>query len=145
MENLLNAYKIPNCRFFQVGETFKVVAQYREVKIDGYVNPSEPNRFCLGQLSNVHRTEASEKARLHVGKGVKLTLSGEGDVWLECQSQHPVFVQSQYLDKEAKREPGDAVHKIFPGTHLKVLQKTTVFKFFSVINYKVLEDNWLIM
>ena len=59
--------------------------------------------------------------RLHVGKGVKLTLSGEGDVWLECQSQHPVFVQSQYLDKEAKREPGDAVHKIFPGTHLKVI------------------------
>ena len=55
-----------------------------------------------------------------MGKGVKLTLSGEGDVWLECQSQHPVFVQSQYLDKEAKREPGDAVHKIFPGTHLKV-------------------------
>lgn len=104
----------------KVGETFKVIAQYREVKIDGYVNPSEPNRFCLGQLSNVHRTEASEKARLHVGKGVKLTLSGEGDVWLECQSQHPVFVQSQYLDKEAKREPGDAVHKIFPGTHLKV-------------------------
>ena len=59
-------------------------------------------------------------SRLHVGKGVKLTLSGEGDVWLECQSQHPVFVQSQYLDKEAKRAPGDAVHKIFPGTHLKV-------------------------
>ena len=51
---------------------------------------------------------------------MKLTLAGEGDVWLECQSQHPVFVQSQYLDKEAKREPGDAVHKIFPGTHLKV-------------------------
>ena len=40
-----------------------MIAQYREVKIDGYVNPSEPNRFCLGQLSNVHRTEASEKAR----------------------------------------------------------------------------------
>ena len=55
-----------------------------------------------------------------MGKGVKLTLAGEGDVWLECQSQHPVFVQSQYLDKEAKRDPGDAVHKIFPGTHLKV-------------------------
>lgn len=52
-----------NCVLVQVGETFKVMAQYREVKIDGYVNPSEPNRFCLGQLSNVHRTEASEKAR----------------------------------------------------------------------------------
>ena len=72
--------------------------------------------------------------RLHVGKGVKLTLSGEGDVWLECQSQHPVFVQSQYLDKEAKREPGDAVHKIFPGTHLKVIarQKNSKFETLSV-------------
>ena len=31
-------------------------------------------RFCLGALSNVHRTEASEKARLHVGKGIQLDL-----------------------------------------------------------------------
>ena len=31
-------------------------------------------RFCLGALSNVHRTEASEKARLHIGKGIQLDL-----------------------------------------------------------------------
>lgn len=104
----------------KVGETFKVMGSYRQVEIDGYVNPSEMHRFCLGQLSNVHRTEASEKARLHIGKGVKLTLAGEGDVWLVCQSEHPVFVQSHYLDREAEREPGDAVHKIYPSAHLKV-------------------------
>lgn len=37
--------------------------------VDGYVDASGNggNRFCLGQLSNVHRTEASEKALIHIG------------------------------------------------------------------------------
>jgi MH2 domain len=34
-------------------------------------------QFCLGALSNVHRTEASERARLHIGKGVQLDLVNE--------------------------------------------------------------------
>lgn len=52
----------------QVGEIFKVPSNCSSVTIDGYVDPSGGHRFCLGQLSNVHRTEASEKARLHIGK-----------------------------------------------------------------------------
>lgn len=51
----------------QVGETFKVSSGCRTVTIDGYVDPSGGNRFCLGALSNVHRTEQSERARLHIG------------------------------------------------------------------------------
>lgn len=39
----------------QVGELFKVPSQYSRVTVDGYTDPSSPNRFCLGQLSNVHR------------------------------------------------------------------------------------------
>jgi MAD (mothers against decapentaplegic) family protein 4 len=62
----------------QVGETFKVPSSYGAVIVDGYVDPSGGNRFCLGALSNVHRTERSEKARLHIGKGVQLDLIGEG-------------------------------------------------------------------
>lgn len=88
--------------------------------IDGYVDPSGGNRFCLGALSNVHRTEQSERARLHIGKGVQLDLRGEGDVWLRCLSDHSVFVQSYYLDREAGRQPGDAVHKIYPSAYIKV-------------------------
>lgn len=53
----------------QVGEIFKVMSSCPSVKVDGYVDPSGGSRFCLGQLSNVHRTDASEKARLHIGKG----------------------------------------------------------------------------
>lgn len=51
----------------QVGEIFKVMSSCPSVKVDGYVDPSGGSRFCLGQLSNVHRTDASEKARLHIG------------------------------------------------------------------------------
>uniref|UniRef100_A0AAY4CZ07 Mothers against decapentaplegic homolog n=1 Tax=Denticeps clupeoides TaxID=299321 RepID=A0AAY4CZ07_9TELE len=104
----------------QVGEMFKVLANCPLVTVDGYVDPSGGDRFCLGQLSNVHRTEASERARLHIGKGVQLECRGEGDVWMRCLSDHAVFVQSYYLDREAGRAPGDAVHKIYPGAYIKV-------------------------
>ncbi|XP_040572359.1 mothers against decapentaplegic homolog 4 [Lepeophtheirus salmonis] len=104
----------------QVGETFKVPSAWRSVTVDGYVDPSGGNRFCLGALSNVHRTEASERARMHIGKGIQLDLQGEGDVWIRCQSDHSVFVQSYYLDREAGRSPGDAVHKIYPLAYTKV-------------------------
>jgi len=104
----------------QVGEVFKVISSSPKVIIDGYTDPSSVNRFCLGQLSNVHRTDISEKARLHIGKGVQLELKGEGDVFLHCLSHHSVFVQSYYLDREAGRQPGDAVHKIYPSATIKV-------------------------
>ncbi|XP_052652799.1 mothers against decapentaplegic homolog 4-like isoform X3 [Harpia harpyja] len=104
----------------QVGEIFKVPSSCPVVIVDGYVDPSGGDRFCLGQLSNVHRTNASERARLHIGKGVQLECRGEGDVWMRCLSDHAIFVQSYYLDREAGRAPGDAVHKIYPGAYIKV-------------------------
>ncbi|XP_056602662.1 mothers against decapentaplegic homolog 4 [Triplophysa dalaica] len=104
----------------QVGEMFKVPSNCPVVTVDGYVDPSGGDRFCLGQLSNVHRTEAIERARLHIGKGVELECKGEGDVWVRCLSGHAVFVQSYYLDREAGRAPGDAVHKIYPSAYIKV-------------------------
>ena len=58
--------------------------------------------------------------RLHIGKGVQLDYRGEGDVWIRCVSDHSVFVQSYYLDREAGRAPGDAVHKIYPSAYIKV-------------------------
>ncbi len=49
-----------------------------------------------------------------------MELKGEGDVWLRCMSDHSVFVQSYYLDREAGRAPGDAVHKVYPNAYIKV-------------------------
>lgn len=71
----------------QVGETFKVLQNYQNVKVDGYVDPSGGDRFCLGALSNVHRTEQSDKARLHIGKGIRLDLFGEGKSII-CHDSH---------------------------------------------------------
>lgn len=66
-------------------------------------------------------------SRLHIGKGVQLDLRGEGDVWLRCLSDHSVFVQSYYLDREAGRAPGDAVHKIYPSAYIKVMLLSSPF------------------
>lgn len=65
---------------------------------------------------------AGHVCRLHIGKGVQLEFIGEGDVWIRCVSDHSVFVQSFYLDREAGRAPGDAVHKIYPTAYIKVRQ-----------------------
>ncbi|XP_019855371.1 PREDICTED: mothers against decapentaplegic homolog 4-like isoform X2 [Amphimedon queenslandica] len=103
-----------------VGECFKVPASLTSVSVDGFVDPSGGDRFCLGRLSNVHRTEASERARLHIGKGIIIEEKNETEVWIRCVSEHSVFVQSYYLDYQAGRALGDAVHKIYPKAYIKV-------------------------
>ena len=103
-----------------VGELFKVPSSLTSVTVDGFVDPSGGDRFCLGRLSNVHRIEASDRARLHIGKGVQLETKNDGEVWIRCLSEHSVFVQSYYLDNEAGRAPGDAVHKIYSKCFIKV-------------------------
>ena len=40
-----------------------------------------------------------------------------------------MYVQSYYLDREAGRAPGDAVHKIYPLAHTKA---TEIFISFSI-------------
>lgn len=75
--------------------------------------PSPPHDFLFTPL------------RLHIGKGVQLECKGEGDVWVRCLSDHAVFVQSYYLDREAGRAPGDAVHKIYPSAYIKVATRLT--------------------
>lgn len=115
-------------RDVQVGETFKVADTFKEVTIDGGMDMATAgDRFCLGPLSNVHRTEASEKARLYIGKGVRLECRNEGDIWIRCSSDQAVFLQSFYLDREAGRAPGDAVHKIYSQACIKVFDLQQCF------------------
>uniref|UniRef100_A0A672LGB5 Mothers against decapentaplegic homolog n=1 Tax=Sinocyclocheilus grahami TaxID=75366 RepID=A0A672LGB5_SINGR len=93
---------------------------------------THPAHYCENTLSSsleLHKRPSGcyneEGARgcgvtLHIGKGVQLECKGEGDVWVRCLSDHAVFVQSYYLDREAGRAPGDAVHKIYPSAYIKV-------------------------
>ncbi|CAJ0580690.1 unnamed protein product, partial [Mesorhabditis spiculigera] len=84
----------------QIGDPFKWSSERTEVNVDGGMDPQgERNgRFCLGALSNVHRTEASEKARPHIGNGVKLIWTKDEELYMVVQSWKSVFVRSPYLD-----------------------------------------------
>uniref|UniRef100_A0A1I7YCX1 Mothers against decapentaplegic homolog n=1 Tax=Steinernema glaseri TaxID=37863 RepID=A0A1I7YCX1_9BILA len=106
----------------QIGETFKVRAEQSEVIVDGFMDPAgaKTGRFCLGALPNVHRCEASEKARIHIGKGVRITQKPDGSVFIECLSQQAIFVRSYYLDFENNIVYGSAVHKLVTGVSKKI-------------------------
>ncbi|EGT44398.1 hypothetical protein CAEBREN_31444 [Caenorhabditis brenneri] len=100
----------------QIGETFKVSAlDHGKVVVDGGMDPHGENegRFCLGALSNVHRTEASEKARIHIGGGVELTCHADGNV--SITSNCKIFVRSGYLDYSQGSEYSSKAHRFTPN------------------------------
>ena len=49
------------------GEPFH--ATQSSLTVDGFTDPSNAERFCLGLLSNINRTQHVEITRRHVGKG----------------------------------------------------------------------------
>lgn len=115
----------------QIEETFKAASMYTSVTIDGFTDPITADKFCLGNLSSVHRPAAVHKARLHIGKGVRLELKNEGDVWLENLSDNAVFLSSPYLDQQSRREVGNAVHKIYPRAKLQVFDLRETYHLLS--------------
>ncbi|XP_032084052.1 mothers against decapentaplegic homolog 9-like isoform X2 [Thamnophis elegans] len=116
----------------RVGETFQAFS--RSILIDGFTDPSNKGRFCLGFLSNIGRNSSIENTRNHIGKGVHLYYVG-GEVFVECLSNCSVFVQSSNANRECGLHPS-TICKIPSGYNLKIFNNLLFAQLLSQsVNY----------
>lgn len=86
----------------RVGDLFYCVQP--TVHIDGFSKGTSEYRFCLGSLSNNARTESSLRVRRNLGAGVHLYFLG-GDIYLDNNLEHCIFVQSRTLNRARGLHP----------------------------------------
>ena len=123
----------------RVGEMFHVASDVHSVTIDGYTDPSSAQRFCLGVLSNVNRTNEIEMTRHYIGRGLMLSYE-KGQVFAECLSENPVFVQSPNCNQRYKwhlatviKIPPGCILKIFDEADFVQLANETVYQGFEAV------------
>lgn len=102
----------------RIGEEFHAVSSASTLTIDGYTDPSTADRFCLGVLSNVNRKPEVELTRRHIGRGIVLYNCGD-EVFCECVSENPVFVQSPVCNIQNDWHIATVV-KIVPGCKIQI-------------------------
>ncbi|XP_055332091.1 mothers against decapentaplegic homolog 4-like [Paramacrobiotus metropolitanus] len=104
----------------QIGDIFDVPAADTTIYIDGHEKAGHANQYCLGLLTNPHRSEAVIQARRLIDDGIELATKPGGDVWLRCLSPQGVYLQSYSLNCAAGRTPGDAVHMLHHRGEMKI-------------------------
>ncbi|KAL3310516.1 Mothers against decapentaplegic 9 [Cichlidogyrus casuarinus] len=113
----------------RVGEVY--YASRNSILIDGFTNPSDTSgRFCLGVLSNVSRSPATENTRKQIGRGAHI-FTVDGDVYAECLSDNSIFVQSRQCSERHRFHPTTVI-KIPTGSCLKIFSNT---EFAKMLNF----------
>ncbi|CAF0858820.1 unnamed protein product [Brachionus calyciflorus] len=104
----------------RIGEIFK--AYSNDIFVDGYTNPcnSYGRRLCLGMFSNINRNSSIENCRKHIGRGVHV-YNDNGDIYVECLSDNPIFIQSRNCNYERGFHP-NTVCKLPSGFSLRIFQ-----------------------
>jgi hypothetical protein len=66
------------------------------------------------------QAQQAVNCRKRINGGIVLDINEEGEVYLRCLTDRPVFAESHYLDRETTRIPQDALHRIYQQSSVKV-------------------------
>lgn len=101
----------------KVGETFH--GSEKVITIDGFTDPSvSSNRFSLGLLTNINRTDQTKYVRKVIGRGIEI-LWENNLVILHCKSNHQVFVQSPNFNERVGWDVSTVV-KVSPNSKMTI-------------------------
>ena len=106
------------------------------VKIDGWTNPCDGTRFCLGIITNISRTREIELVRRSIGNGISLIYE-QGTISLKNTSESSIFVQSEQMNILWHLKQKECLwdSKVYSRDHKKTVMRVGVNLTFFNISY----------